>query len=279
MLDEQRRDGAWVYPNPEWKNRVATAECTWASLGLLATYRHTADERFLSSVLRWHHYLLNEVGFERSGDELAVNYFAKTRMARVPNNSAFVLRFLAELADVTGEKAYMRECAGMLAFMRRAQKPNGEFPYMVKGSIAGGRRWEHFQCYQYNAFQCLDLMRYYKITGNSALRPVLEDCLGFLRTGIAEDGHMFYDCRNRSRQVIYHAAVTGAAFAIAGRLGFCGYETLCDRVFSYLLRRQRPDGSFPYSQGEYYFLRDARSYPRNLSMILFHLVSENACTA
>jgi hypothetical protein len=122
-------------------------------------------------------------------------------------------------------------------------------------------------------------MRYYEITGNSALRPVLDDCLGFLRTGMAEGGHMFYDCRNGPQQVIYHAAVAGAAFAMAGHLGFHGYEASCDRVFSYLLRQQRPDGSFPYSSGDYYCLRDQRSYPRNLSMILSHLLVNTDCAA
>src|SRR5215210_4974898 len=29
LLAHQRGDGAWVYPNPEWAGRIATAEGTW----------------------------------------------------------------------------------------------------------------------------------------------------------------------------------------------------------------------------------------------------------
>src|SRR5688500_15975883 len=32
MLLQQREDGAWLYPNREWKGRVAAAEGTWGSL-------------------------------------------------------------------------------------------------------------------------------------------------------------------------------------------------------------------------------------------------------
>ena len=32
MLARQREDGAWDYPNPEWKGRVATVGCTWRSI-------------------------------------------------------------------------------------------------------------------------------------------------------------------------------------------------------------------------------------------------------
>ena len=272
MLKAQRADGAWEYPNPEWKHRVATAEGTWASLGLLATYRQTRNGRFLDAVLRWHQYLIDEVGFEKLNDELAVNYFAGRRRARVPNNSAFVLRFLADLADATANIAYLEHCKGLLTFLTRAQKATGEFPYMVQGTLAGGRCWEHFQCFQYNAFQCLDLMRYHEITSDSAAQPLILNCLGFLRGGLAEDGHAFYDCGDRHRQVLYHAAAVGAAFAGAQRLDVHDHDALRRNAFAYVMRGQRRDGSFPFSHGEYYLLRDGRSYPRALSMMLFHIL-------
>lgn len=270
MLERQREDGAWEYPNPEWAGRIATAECTWGALGLIETYRHTSDDRFLCAVLRWHHFLLNETGFERVGDELSVNYFASRASSRVPNNSAFVLRFLTELAVVTGDESYSQPCAGLAAFMRRAQKPSGEFPYMVRGPGTGRRLWEHFQCYQYNAFQCLDLMRHYELSRDPALPPMLAACLSFLSSGLAESGRAYYDCFNRTREFTYHAAALGAAFSMAGPLGFPGYETLAERAFSYLSRLQRPDGGFPCSCRDHRVLRDVRSYPRPLAMILFH---------
>jgi glycosyltransferase involved in cell wall biosynthesis len=272
MLERQRSDGAWDYPHPEWSGRVTTAEGTWGSLGLLETYRHTGDCSFLNGALRWHRFLLNRVGFEQAGDELSVNYFSNVSTARVPNNSAFVLRFLSELADVTGNQDYLYLCRGLVTFMTHAQKPNGEFPYMVRGSLPHRKCWEHFQCYQYNAFECLDLMRYQEITGDATVVPVIFRCLSFLRDGLAADGHAYYDCGNRYRQVTYHAAALGAAFSMAERHGFYAHEGLAERAFSYLLGIQRSDGAFPFSRGDYRSLSDRRPYPRVLAMILFHLL-------
>jgi len=272
ILERQRSDGAWDYPHPGWKGRVANSEGTWASLGLLESYRHTSDERFLGGALRWHRFLLDKVGFERSGDEIAVNYFAGEQSARVPNNSAFVLRLLAELADLTGGKSFREPCGGMIRFLERAQTHEGEFPYMVKGQMEGGRCWPHFQCYQYNAFEFLDLARYYELTGAEAVRILLAGSLKFLSLGLAADGHAFYECGNHHSRVTYHTGVVAAAFATAKRLGFDGYESRADRAFSYLLTVQKPDGAFPHSKGDYYLLQDRRSYPRPLTMMLFHLL-------
>jgi hypothetical protein len=272
MIQTQRSDGAWDYPNPEWKGRIATAECTWATLGLLETYRNTADPSVLSSILQWHNFLISRVGFEKINDELSINYFAGRRRSRIPNNSAFVLRFLAELADVTGDSRYLDLCKGLLTFMKRAQKTTGEFPYMVRGNVVGGRCWEHFQCYQYNAFQCLDLLQYYHRTYDENVKEPISNCLNFLSGGLATDGRAFYDCKRGNRYVLYHSAAIGAAFAMARHGGFGGYDTLRERAFSYLVQKQAANGFFPYSFGDYSILGDRRSYPRALSMILFHLL-------
>jgi hypothetical protein len=272
MIERQRKDGAWDYPNPEWGGRVATAEGTWGSLGLLETYRHTGDRTFLASALRWHRFLLDEIGFEEMDDELAVNYFSNKPTARIPNNSAFVLRFLAELADLTGHSAYRDPCPGMITFLSRAQKTSGEFPYMVRGKAAGVKYWEHYLCYQYNAFQSMDLTRYYELTGDSSVRRLVSACLQFLRGGVASDGHSLYDCHNRHQEIVYHTAALGGAFASAHRLGIGKHDDMADRCFQYLLTLRRTDGSFPFSRGDYYVLSDGRSYPRVLVMILFHLL-------
>lgn len=271
ILAQQRDDGAWEYPNPEWKGRIATVEGIWGSLGLLETYRQTDDPTLLTSVLRWHRFLVETIGFQRIGDELAVNYFANRPGGRVPNNSADVLRFLAELADTTGDTAYLQPCAGLLTFLKRVQKTSGEFPYAVEG-VAGDKRRLHFQCYQYNAFQCLGLMRYHELTRDTVALQLITGVLGFLRTGLAEDGHAFYDCDNRHRSVTYHTAVLGAAFAKAGQMGIDGYDDLANRAYSYVLGLQRPDGGFSYSRRDYRLLSDRRSYPRYLAMILYHLL-------
>ncbi len=275
MLARQRPDGAWPYPNPEWKGRVATAEGTWGSLGLVESYRQTGEQRFLDGALAWHRFLTEVVGFQRMDDTLAINYFAGMGKTRVPNNTAFVLRFLAELAEVTGEAAFCEPCPGLMRFMAQVQKPSGEFPYAVPG-VNGGPLRPHFQCFQYNAFQCLDLMRYQELTQDPAALPVIEKVLGFLSGGLSPEGWAYYECGNRHRRVTYHAAVLAAAFWRAGELGLGGYQELADRAYRYLLGRQRADGGFPYSQGDYRILADDRSYPRYLAMILVHLLVPDA---
>jgi hypothetical protein len=274
MLDRQRADGAWDYPNPEWNGRVATAEGTWGSLGLLETYRHTNDRQFLDGALRWHRFLVEEIGFRRTGDELAVNYFANLGRTRIPNNSTFVLRFLAELADLTGDREYCRPCSGMLALLRNVQRENGEFPYRVPEPDC--RAGIHFQCYQYNAFQCLDLARYYELEPDPAVPPLVTRLGQFLRGGLSPAGYAFYQCGSRRRRVTYHTAVLAAAYRAAGRFDRDGYREVADRACEWLLERQRPDGGFPYSQADYRVLSDRRSYPRYLAMILLHLLMQDA---
>ena len=269
ILQQQRSDGAWEYPNPEWAGRIATVEGIWASLGLLETFRRTSDERCLSRVLRWHRFLIERVGFVKHGDELAINYFAGRKGGRVPNNSTDTLRFLAELADATGCGSYLQPCERLLAFVRHAQTATGELPYSLRGG-GDDRPQPHFQCYQYNAFQCLGLMRYYELTADAMALPVITGLLTFLSTGVAADGGVFYACGNRHRFVIYHAAVVAAALALARPLGLGNYDALADRALSYVRRSQRPDGGCPYSRGDYYVLSDRRSYPRYLAMILLH---------
>ena len=270
MIGQQRDDGAWLYPNREWKGRIATAEGTWGSLGLIESYRQTGAAEFLNGALSWHRFLHDTIGFQKIGDQLAVNYFANQGAARVPNNSAFVLRFLAALADATRESSYLNPCAGLITFMERAQKSSGEFPYSLGAAVAEDR--PHFQCYQYNAFQCLDLMAYYEMTGDPIAASLFLRTLKFLAAGLAADGHAPYDCGESRRQVTYHTAVLAAAFDRACRLGIGEYGPLSARAFNYLLQLQRSDGGFAYSRRDYGILEDRRSYPRYLAMILYHLL-------
>jgi hypothetical protein len=271
LLAQQRDTGAWDYPNPEWRGRVATAEGTWGALGLLESYRQTGDRRFLNSVQKWHHFLTERIGFQEVSSQLAVNYFFGQTGVRVPNNSAIVLRFLAELAHATGEELERSRCQGLLSFLQAVQRETGEFPYSVKGE-SGSEGWPHFQCYQYNAFMCLDLMRYHELTGDSGALLMISRLLGFLRQALAGNGHSWFDCHNRHREVTYHTAVLAQAFERAAHFGIDGYTDLANRAYTYLLGLQQPDGGFTFSRGDYLLLSDQRSYPRNLSMILFHLL-------
>jgi hypothetical protein len=273
ILAQQREDGAWEYPNPEWRGRIATVEGTWAALGLLESYRQTGDAKLLAGAQEWHEFLVREIGFQQVGEELAANYFSGRQGSRIPNISAFVLPFLAELAEATGQEAYLEPCCGLMQFLQAAQETSGEFPYAVPGE-PGSRCWRHFQCFQYNAFQCVDLMRYYDLSGDAAARPLIRKVLSFLRRGCAEDGHSFFECGDRHREVTYHTAVLARAFAKARGMSIDGYDALAKRAYSYLLSVQRPDGGFSFSRRDYFFLSDQRSYPRNLAMILSHLLPE-----
>jgi hypothetical protein len=271
MLQRQRDDGAWDYPNPEWKGRIATVEGVWASIGLLETYRQTRDPAILDGVLRWYRYMIETIGFERNGDEVAVNYFAQRKSARVPNNSITVLRFLAELADATGDEHYLDHCRGLLTFIRNVQVESGEIPYAVSRSAPTPAPL-HFQCYQYNAYQCLSLMKYYHLTHDTQVLPIIENVLVFLSSGVGPDGHALYACDDPYRAVTYHAAALAHTFIEAGKLDIHGYEHLAARSYDYVLSKQRPDGSFVHSRHDYHILSDQRSYPRYLAMTLYHLL-------
>ena len=270
MQTQQRSDGTWVYPLAAWKGKVATVEGIWAAIGMLETFRRTQDEELLEGILRWHRYLLDAVGFQHVGEGLAINYF-QDGGELVPNNSTDVMRYLAELAQATSDSSILEPCAGLVAFLKQAQKSSGEFPYVLNQQ-SGGKGRPHFQCFQYNAFQCFGLLRYHELTGDDSVITIIKKLLGFLKNGVAEDGHALFQCGNRYRAITYHATAVGAAFAKAGQLGLGNNTRFADHVFEYVLGLQRQDGGFLHSQRDYRILTDRRSYPRYLAMILFHLL-------
>jgi hypothetical protein len=272
VLAEQQPDGAWAYPNPEWHGRVTTYEGVWASLGLLETYRHTGDERYLEGALRWHAFADKTIGYQNvDKGGLAANYFAGRVGSAVPNATTDVVRFLAEVADATGSEEILGPCPSLLTFLRDVQRTTGELPYEV--TAAGPARLTHYQCFQYNAFECLGLLRYFELTGDPAARQIIEGLLAFLATGVAPDGSVFYACGHPRRHVTYHAAALAAAFTRAAAAGFEGYDVRANRLYTQVRGLQRADGSFPHSRGDYRILSDRRAYPRNLAMILVHLLA------
>jgi hypothetical protein len=271
VLAQQRDDGAWVYPNREWRGRIATGEGTWGSLGLLESYRQTGDTKFLAGAQKWYEFVVQKIGFQQVGGELAVNYFHDRKGSRFPNISNLFLRFSAELARATRQDVYLHLSNGLLKFLQAAQQPTGEFPYAVKGE-SRGKCWPHFQCYQYNAFACLDLMRYCEFSGDSSVLPMIRNVLSFLCQGLAKDGHSLFECGNRHREVIYHTAVLAQAFARARQFGIDGCEAKANRAYNYVLKSQRLDGSFGFSRRDYFLFSDERSYPRSLAMILYQLL-------
>jgi hypothetical protein len=249
---------------------VATTEGTWAGVGLLEAYRETGDERFRQGAVRWWRFLEEEMGFQEVHGGSAVNYFADRVGAVVPNCSSLVLHFLGELV-AAGEHDARDRCASIVTFLAGAQEPNGELPYTVSSPVREARM-PHFQCYQYNAFQCLDLVRYHAVTGDETVLPIVSGLIRFVREGLAPDGHSRYECDRQYGHVVYHTAAMAATFAAAGLIGEDGYADDARLACARLLAEQRPDGSFPHSHGDYRFLSDRRSYPRAHAMIHDHLL-------
>src|SRR5439155_17322810 len=133
-----------------------------------------------------------EIGWQPVGTGLATRYFAGHEGPAVPNNSVAVLRLLAELAAATGETRYLQRAPAMLTFLAQAQRTSGELPY-VFGPMTRARL-EHFQCFQYNAFQCLDLLRYQEVSGDDHPRAIVAGVIRFLADGVGDRDRCPYAC-------------------------------------------------------------------------------------
>jgi hypothetical protein len=275
VLRAQQPEGYWEYPNPEWKGRIATVEGDFAALGLLAGYSHSGREALMDGVKKWHRYLVDKIGFQGSDGLLAVNYFANTpgdTDTKVPNNSALMLRTLARLARTANDEGYLSPYRGMVPWLKQVQLETGELPYRLSSSP--GVEQHHFLCYQYNAYEFLELAEYYRLTGDREVYPILEGLSAFLSGGITASGAARYDCHHERPEMPYYTAATAAALSQATALGLGDYGELVARACDWLLSLQRADGGIEFfSRGNYGFLTDRRSYPRAQAMILYHLLS------
>lgn len=273
IISRQAPDGYWDYPNPEWKGRIATVEGCFASLALLATYSHTGDDYFLEGALRWHDYVESDVGFRKNPKGTAVNYFAHastTNDGGVPNNSTLYCWFLAELANATDDEGYLTRAASLVEWLADVQLPTGELPYLV-----GESGKTHFLCYQYNAFEFMDLVHYRELTGDQAVDPILKPLAQYLSEGVRSDGSARYSCVTDDPRVTYYAAALAQALSQADALGLGDYRHLVDAACGWVLDRQRSDGGLRFhSANDYRYFSDRRSYPRYLSMVMHHLVLE-----
>lgn len=273
IVRRQRRDGAWDYPNPEWKGRVATVEGTFASFALLETYRRTGQQAYLDAALRWHTYFSESIGFQVYRGMTAVNYFAGRPSNPVPNNSSLILRYLANLANATGDSSYAEQCEPVVEFLRAVQQPSGELPYVVDEP-----RMLHFQCFQYHAFIYLDTWNYYQMSGDERVVDLLRGVLRFLEGALAPSGYGVYQCSQRYRTVNYHTAAIATALHTVHNIGMsveqvADYRNRAQIAFEYLLKQQAADGSFTHSRGDYRLICDHRRYPRYLAMMLYHLLT------
>jgi hypothetical protein len=278
VMKSQRADGAWEFPNPEWRGRVTTVEGIWASLGLLESHRRTGHAPFLETVLKWDHFFKNRIGFQRAGDQCSVNYFAGEADAKVPNNSALALRYLARLNAIKQQDGDRDRMRGLIRFLTQSQTENGEFPYEMANS-----RMQHFQCFQYQAFILLDLLDYHSVTPDDAVKSIMHGIVKFLQQGISTEGDVAYQCGIEYRTVNYHSAVVAASLRVYAQqcrdsISATDFERLlglCNRITSNLCSKQRANGSLPHSRGDYRVLADHRAYPRYLAMMLLHSLMSN----
>ena len=273
IAQSQRDDGAWDYPNPAWRGRVATVEGSFAALALLDSYRRRRERGFLDSALRWHTYLEERTGFRANG---GVNYFAHEPSDQdtggVPNNSTLVLWLLAQLAEATGDHSYLSRAPQLVSWLSEVQLPSGELPYKISPS---GEVDAHFLCYNYNAFEFVDLLHYYELTGDDNMWPVLQRLAAYLQGGVTPSGTSRFECEKDHPIVLYYTPALARALSEATRLELGDYRPEVERLYGWLLEQQVSDGRFVfYSTKNYGWLSDTRSYPRYLAMVLHHLVKE-----
>ena len=278
IVEKQMPEGYWEYPNPEWKHRIATVEGCFAALGLLDTYSRVQDEKYFEAADRWFNYLLSVIEFRQQKQEnmWAINYFAHQSGdgGGVPNNSTLLLWLLARMYEANGDAKYLAPCERMVNWLNHVQLPSGELPYAL-GQTADKDK-THFLCFQYNAFEFMDLVHYHKITGDEKIRPAIERLANYLATGLTAEGKARFDCQHETPDVPYYTIAIARALCVATELNLGDYREKADQAFEQVLSNQRDDGSFKYhSRKNYGCLTDRRSYPRYLSMILHHLLQEH----
>ncbi|MCP4778621.1 MAG: hypothetical protein GY880_30770 [Planctomycetaceae bacterium] len=274
---QQTSEGYWKYPNPEWKDRIATVEGCIGSLALVESYRRTGQQVYLEGADKFYQFLLSDIGFRKQSapSMLAINYFAGTagEGGGVPNNSTLLLWMLGELFDATGRQEYLEHCQPMINWLEHVQLPSGELPYALGNTKDKDR--VHFLCYQYNAFEYLDLAHYYQRTGNKAVVSIMEQLAGYLKNGFTGQGACRYNCQQATPEVNYYTFSLARALSHSQQMAFATCTAEIQRAFRHALSFQRADGGFRFfSRYNYRFLEDRRSYPRNLSMMLYHLLSQ-----
>jgi hypothetical protein len=271
VASRQTDEGWWHYPQAEWRNRVATVEGCFGSMCLLMGFELSQDERLLDGAKRWYGFMVDKVGFQDyDADSRAVNYFSNVGRGLVPNNSTLALWFAAALSKAAGDTRYLEHCPAMVSFLARCQADTGELPYVLESEHGPGRL--HYLCFQYNAFQFLDLVEYYRIARDEQALAVMKRLAEFLSNGLTDSGDARHDCDADRPVMHYFTAAVSAALARAGELDLCDCSRIAARGYSRLLHLQKADGGFDYSLGDYGILSDRRSYPRNQAMILKHLL-------
>jgi hypothetical protein len=269
----QRPEGYWAYPLPERRHLIAALEGIWGATVMLATYSRTSRADLLQAAVRVYDFILARIGFQKHDPGEAINYFDKPR-GKVPNNSVIAVWFFLRLWRASGDERFLEHVSPMLQFIAAVQMTGGEIPYIVDSPLERAR--PHYLCFQYNAHQFLHLCRSEQLHPGLGAKPILAKLWQFLRRGVRRNGSCANDCASVERswpEVNYYTAALGSALHQAHRLGLEASDEAAQRCFARVLEHQRSDGSFGFSRGDYGFLRDNRSYPRQQAMILFHLLS------
>ena len=264
-IKTQHPEGYWKYPPLyERRNFIGTVEGVWVSLGLIDAYQQVGDPAYLEAVLKWYDYQVNVIGFEEYKDGLCVNYYEHSTHL-VPNVTTMLLWLVAEIYKSTNDDRFLEYSDGMIRFLEYSQLDSGELQYVLPSR-------PHFQCYQYNSFQFLDLAFYYDIVPDERLHQLVSKLAAFLATGLTDRNTCCYDCFKDTPEVNYWVSALGTALLKAHQLGLADYLDLSNRAFQGVLEYQNKNGSFGFSRKNYQILSDHRSYPQQLAMILNHLL-------
>ena len=269
----QKPEGYWTYPLPERRHLIAALEGIWGAVPLLVTYARTSRTELLRAAERVYEFLINRIGFQQHQPGEVINYFDKPR-GKIPNNSVIAVWFFLRLWQASGSERYLEHVVPLLEFIAAVQLPTGEIPYIVDSPLERGR--DHYLCFQYNAHQFIHLCRSEMLRPGVGTKPIFSKLWSFLQRGVQPNDSCANDCASAGGtgpEVDYYTAALGSAAHYAFRMGVDLNDEIAQRCFARVLARQKPDGSFGFSTGNYGFLKDSRSYPRYQAMTLYHLLS------
>ena len=269
LLERQTPQGYWPHPLKEWEGRASTVEGDFAALGLIDAYGLTGQSTYLSAAEKWLDYLIQHTGFQNGDDWLAINYFSNIPGGVVPDNATLTILLFTRAASLGLKRKLSDYIDGMVRFLLKSQKESGELPYVVATDSGRGR--PHYQCFQYNSFEFLDLCEAMDFVNLPEPHAYLVKQAQFLSTGVGVRGECYFACGKPFPNVLYHSAAIGAALLEASMREMGDYWEKAARAYKFVLDRQRSDGSFPWSEREYLLFKDERNYPHNLVMLLWHL--------
>jgi len=224
-------------------NSVATYFCGSALLDLAETFGDREAQAMAESAGQFFVKRLNRsLELEH---EVCFSYTPANRTV-IYNSSALVSAFLVRLAQLNGNREYMRLAKRSMNFLAAAQRPDGSWPYGVKVR----QQWvDHFHT-GYNLCALFDYMRR---SGDDSYEPALARGYDFYtRRFFAEDGAPKYfhdglypiDIHSCSQ-----AIVTFCAFSSRDALGL---EHALRTASWTVQNMQSPDGFFYYQRHRFW---------------------------